>query len=128
VKETIFVGKDKHEIDVERITLIVKGGEVDDIDTPSRIMIEPTDTLTHAGRLGHELAPHPETERLVGIVFPKGPVASRGYLHTLGLIDLSLRYRDQGKAFGWRYPETYLYPKEQCQLADVLIELTKESS
>lgn len=123
MKERIFIDKDPHDIEVEPITLIVKGGEVADIDTPSRLMIEPEMTLHHAGKV-QQL--HPRTEELVKIVFPNGEVASRGYLHVVGLIDLSLKFIDMGVPFGWRYPETYLYPKEQCQLADVLARLTEE--
>jgi hypothetical protein len=122
MKETIFIGKDRHDIEVKPITLVVKGGEVDDIDAPARFMIEPEHTLHHAGKVKQL---HPRTQELVNIVFPGGEVASRGYLHVVGLIDLTLKLTEKGVQVGWRYPETYLYPKEQCQLADVLVKLTK---
>jgi hypothetical protein len=46
-----------------------------------------------------------------------------GVRHALGLIDLILRRLEDGRAFGWRAPETFLGLPAQDGLAEVLLAL-----
>ncbi len=99
------------------------------LDGDERLMIDPEKTLAHAAQV---TALHPRTERLFRIVFPEydrpvTPAGVRteglGMQHALGLIDLSLRCMEEGRAFGWRAPETFLDLPAQHGLADVLVAL-----
>ncbi len=94
-----------------------------------RLMIDPEMTLAHAAQV---TTMHPRTERLFRIVFPEydRPVTPAdlrteglGIQHALGLIDLSLRCMEEGRAFGWRAPKTFLDLPAQNGLADVLAAL-----
>lgn len=130
--ERIKIGDQSLEIEVAPITLIVKAPSViHDVQSDERVFIDCYTTVRHA-----EESPdaHPMTERLFKIVFPEYtlPVLpsnmrreGMGAKHVFGLIDLSLRHIDAGTKIGWRYPESYLHPKCQCDLADVLIELIR---
>jgi hypothetical protein len=98
-------------------------------DDASRFLIDPEITLAHASQV---TALHPRTERLFRLVFPKydRPVTPAnirteglGMQHALGLIDLSLRCMEEGRAFGWRAPETFLDLPAQHGLVDVLLAL-----
>ena len=84
------------------------------LDGDERLLIDPEMTLAHAAQVA---ALHPRTEPLFRIVFteydrPVTPADLRteglGTQHALGLIDLSLRCVEEGRAFGWRAPETFL--------------------
>ncbi len=126
--EKIILGNEEFEIEVRPITLITKAANVvHDIQTPERIMIDCQMTISHTDSV---VTLHPLTPRLFKMVFTdwRGDVTPEsvrregtGAKHVLGLIDLSLVYFDQRIQFGWRYPESYLHPALQCQLADVLI-------
>jgi len=129
-KETIILGGQAHEIEVRPITLICKAANVPfDVQTPGRIMIDTFMTVKHTQEVQRL---HPRTEKLFKIVFPDYGLAvtpdnirreGTGMQHVLGLVDLSLRYLDEGTKFGWRYPEAHLHPAAQAPLADVLIAL-----
>ena len=99
------------------------------LDGDERLMIDPEMTLAHAAQV---TALHPRTERLFRIVFPEydrpvTPAGVRteglGMQHALGLIDLSVRCMEEGRALGWRAPETFLDLPAQNGLADVLVAL-----
>jgi len=129
-KETIILGGQLHEIEVRPITLICKSPTIPfDVQTPERVMIDSFRTVAYTKEV---LRLHPRTEKLFKLVFPNYPkevtpdnirAEGTGMQHVLGLIDLSLRYLDEGIKFGWRYPESYLHPAAQAPLADVLIAL-----
>jgi hypothetical protein len=94
-----------------------------------RLMIGPEMTLAHAAQV---TALHPRTESLFRLVFPEydrplTPTNIRteglGMQHALGLIDLSLWCLEEGRAFGWREPETFLDLPAQNGLVDVLLAL-----
>ena len=131
-KETIRIGNESFEIEVRPITLIFKAPNVmHDVQTPSRIMINSLMTLDHV-RTARVL--HHKTEELFKIVFPDYHRQvtlenirqdGSGMQHVLGLVNLSLTLVESGTAIGWRYPESYLHPAAQCNLADVLIWLMR---
>ena len=47
-----------------------------------------------------------------------------GFQHLTGLLELSFNYTCTGLKFGWKYPETYLHPKYQGNLADIALILS----
>ena len=100
-----------------------------DAQTPERRIIDPEMTLAHAAEV---TVLHPKAEQLFRLVFPKydgvvTPAGIRteglGMQHALGLIDMSLRSIEEGRAFGWQGPDTFLDLAAQSGLANVLIAL-----
>jgi hypothetical protein len=98
-------------------------------DDDSRLLIDAEMTLAHTALV---TTLHPRTEGLFRLVFPgyDRPVTPAGIRteglgmrHALGLIDLSLRCMEEGRAFGWREPATLLDLPAQHGLADVLTAL-----
>lgn len=92
-------------------------------------MVDPEMTL----RKFHELTElNPYQVELFKIVVPDfAPVtlenlktAHIGFQHIMGLIACSLELILLKQAFGWRYPETYLHPKYQGNLADLMLLLS----
>jgi hypothetical protein len=139
--EKIKLGNEEFEIEVKPITLVVKAPNImQDIQTPGRFMIDSTMTLEHVRFIHDKAQPlHPLTQKLFLVVFPDyeqrlagAPITpamlaleGSGAQHVAGLIDMSLILIDRGVPIGWRYPESYLHPAAQCNLADVLIALMK---
>jgi hypothetical protein len=115
-----------HEIEVKRITLICHHDQTGDVEPLDRLVLDPEATLYHADRLSPG-GRHTKTDALIARVFKQQlpPVTSLAYRHVLGLVDLSLKLLDMNVPIAWRYPETYLHPAAQVELADILIELTE---
>lgn len=93
-------------------------------------MLTPELTLSYFNGLT-EIGPY--TEALFHQVVPdfNKPVtlanmrlAHVGFQHLIGLLELSFNYTCAGLKFGWKYPETYLHPRYQANLADVVILLS----
>lgn len=110
-----------HELEVKPITLIVKDGDMNgEVEPVSDRIVITADMTVHHAQLCKQW--HTDTQAWVNYLKPEASVATdTAARHLQGLVDLSLKFRDMGKQFMWRYPETYLHPKVQCQLADFMI-------
>ena|ERR1019366_3333940 len=130
-KETIILNGQEMEVELRKINIICKAPDiVQDIQTPGRLMIDSQMTLTHTEEAKEF---HPRTEKFFRMVFMEydgefTPEAIRregsGAMHIAGLIDLSIICMTQSAKFGWKYPESFLHPKMQCQLADVVVAIS----
>ena len=131
VKETILVGDEKHEIEVKPITLIYKSpGLHQRLSYPGRLEIDTEATIYHMERVK---VFHEHTPRMVAYVFEKSEVeqvtpdwcrqSGTGVMHCAGLIDLTLKMSEKNIPIVWIHPESFLHPRAQCQLADILVEL-----
>jgi len=127
--ETVYIGKEPVTIKLAPITLMFNAGYKNTF-YPDRVMIDADMTIAHFRQLA-EISPF--VAAFFKMVVPDYPYeinvanlreAVPGFQHLAGLLDLSLRFILQRRKFGWRYPETYLHPKYQANLADVMITLS----
>lgn len=132
-KETIIIGKEKHDIEVKPLTLICPGANLtDSIKYPKRLKIDFEASIYHIERVQKF---HDETRKFIRQVFkiaesvPLYPDQVRkmgdGIRHFAGRIDLSLKLIQMKVPFVWVYPEACIYPANQAEMADVAIELSK---
>ncbi len=130
--EVISVGNDVHEIELRPITLIFKDPALaQDIEYASRISLDYDVCTYHMERVQkfHRLTPvlikmvftDYEKEITPGNCREEG----RGFQHISGLLDMTLKFRDQGVPIVWVHPESHIHPKHEAQLADVIICLAK---
>lgn len=125
-QETIYIGKEAHVIETKPITLVFNTA-FESSFYPDRLMIDPEMTLAHFRGI-EEISPYVAGFfKMVVPDFPNDIVidnlrdAALGFQHLIGLFDLSLNMLLEKRQFGWRFPETYLHPKYQANLADALI-------
>lgn len=124
MRENVYVDQELHQIDTKPITLIFNSNCA--TYYPDRIMIDPemtlrkfrelTDITVFQIGLFKQIIPDftPVTlDSLLG--------AHIGFQHVMGLVTCTLELMLLKKPFGWKWPETYLHPKYQGNLADVLI-------
>lgn len=128
-EETVFVGKDELKIQVAPITLVYSQA-YQNMFYPERVMIDADMSIKHFNQM-RDVSPF--AAAFFKIVVPDYPDALTidnlkgappGFQHVLGLLDLSLQFILHRKKFGWRYPETYLHPKYQANLADAMLALS----
>jgi len=113
------------------VTIVCHNGP-EDVSIPGHVGIDAEVALYHAERVRvlHDL-----TRPFFAIVFPDAPkslfnVTTRGqhgtgYRHLLGRVDMTLKFIDAGCAFFWRYPEAFLHPSAQRDLADLVLALSR---
>lgn len=126
-KEKLLVGQSIHEVEVRPITIIVKSSELaGEIHSLERVEITPEISVYHGERVK---ILHPKTLKLAKLVLNKEQLEQPSPMrsHVIGLIDLTLKFQSLGAGVMWKHPETYLHPKAQLSLADVLIALTQEN-
>lgn len=125
-KETVFFGENKHEIEAKPITLIFNTCPKESAYL-ERVMITPEMTIQHYDSL-KEIDPY--TAKFFKIVVPDFSenitkenldFCALGYRHIIGLFSLSLDLLLKKVKIGWKYPESYLHPKYQLNLAEALI-------
>lgn len=126
MKESVFFGEEKHEIEVKPITLVFNSSPSESVYC-ERTMITPEMTVEHYRSL-KEIDPY--TVRFFKIVVPDYPFEVNkenidksviAFQHLIGLFSLSLHCLAQNINFGWKYPESYLHPKYQGNIAEALI-------
>jgi hypothetical protein len=124
--EKLLIRGEEHEIEVKPINLIFNSS-VDESVYLDRIMITPDMTLEHFKSL-KEVDPY--SARFFKIVVPDFPYeitkeklegCSLAFQHIIGLFSLSFVLLSQNIKFGWKYPESFLHPKYQGNIADALI-------
>lgn len=124
--ETIFVGKDEHQIPVAPVTVVFNSAHYS-THYPERVMITPEIALEYFGTLA-EIDPYTAglfkrvvTDYPHDVTLENLKTAPDGFRQLIGLFALSLQYLAAKKKFGWKYPEAQLHPRYQGNLADVLI-------
>lgn len=124
--ETIYVGKDEVKVPTAPITLIFNRAPSDTF-YPDRLMIDPEMTRAHFEKMT-EINPFVAAFfKLVVRDYPHDVTLANvkqavpGFKHLVALFDLSLQFLLEGRKFGWKYPETYLHPCYQVELAEALI-------
>lgn len=126
--EEVIFNDTAHQLELRRVVLVFN--PECDSNYPGRLMLTPDITLKHFDELS-EIGPY--TQELFSIVVPdfNQPVnianmrkAHIGFRHLVGLLELSFNYTCQQLKFGWKYPETYLHPRHQGNLGEILILLS----
>lgn len=126
--ETVIANDDELKIRVAPLTLVFANS----VSThyPDRLMLDPEMTLKHFREI-QEIGPY--TIALFKLAVPdfreeitleNMRKAHIGFQHLIGLLELSFNYTCIGRKFGWKYPETYLHPRHQGNLADIAILLS----
>lgn len=136
--EEIELGGQTHKIEVKPITLIFKSAEIiEDVKYKDRFPIGLAESIYHIERVKklHEktlyflIKAMPFTKELQNLpwdeVSAKINQMGTGVKHLAGRLDLTLKLIDK-VPIAWVYPEAALHPSVQTELADILIELTKE--
>jgi hypothetical protein len=132
-KETILADGQSVEVEVKPLTLVCHSGEVD-VQIPSRVEINPEGTVARAKALTAEewvgLRAAPKFLTLWKCVWgdtqpPEKLIGNLAFLHTVGLIVLIVETAHSGRQPFIRLPETYLHPKQQVGLADLLNTFSK---
>jgi len=142
-KITVKVGDKEIEIETKPITLICKDKHmIEDVKMPNDIyVIDAEKTLNHSRNISILQS---KTIDFVSIVFrnEKGKeqfdrkklmddthnylaLQGIGFQHVVGMIDLMLTNLYAGKRFSLKYPESYLHPAFQANLADMIIAFQK---
>ena len=133
--ETIKVGKQDHQIEVKPLTVICPSAEAScvKIEYPGRVPLDAEITTYHAQRVKKL---HTEFEKVWRFFMENTskptPVdyevtADRirqmgaGAIHLMGLIDMSLKFRDLKIPMVWVHPETFLHPSWAVALGDLAI-------
>lgn len=139
MQETIQIGKDVLGIEIKPITVICTSAEVSAgprIEYPNRIRIDTDATIFHAKAVTklHKdfvdvwkrfmLNTSNKEEVKYDITADNIRTFGMGSIHLMGLIDLSLKFRDLGIPFVWVHPESLLHPAWQVALADFAIYLS----
>lgn len=130
-RETILVDGASHEIEVQPLTVICHTGELN-VEVPGRFEISPDTTIATAKKLTVEQwaqwRAKPQFEKAWSLVWGTVPLpedlskCNMGMLHTVGLIILMVQclWMPNAKPF-IKLPETYLHPRQQTGLADLMI-------
>lgn len=132
-KETIIVNGEAHEIEIKKLNLVFHQDGIN-VAYPDRAVIDPQVTISEINALPEavykQVINHPLFLELFHIVFPKdrkiNPVINRengdlSILHVSGLICLLIETTRLGVPVAIKYPETYLHPSTQVNLADLFI-------
>jgi len=135
--ETIIkAGNTDHAIDTKPLTLVFHEGFMNiSVKDEDVVTITPQDTLAAASTVSQatwgKLRGNGRFCRWFGLVFDRSPAdmadlrtESTGVKHVVGLLLLINRAIVDGKRPFIQFPETYLHPKLQCGLGDLLIELS----
>jgi len=141
--ESIKIGKETLEIETEKITVIVPSENFASgprIEYPNRIRIDTDATIFHAKAVTklHKdftdvwkrfmLNTSKKEEVKYDITADNIRTLGMGSIHLMGLIDLSLKFRDLGIPFVWVYPESFLHPGWQVALTDLAIFISRKKN
>ena len=127
----VLLDGEPHDIPLEKLTLMFHEGGVDvQVDDPSVMEITPEQTVACARGLTDDdwqvLRLNPLFKACYGAIWTERPLpgglsnAAQSVLHTVGLIVLIRRALIEGRHPFIRWPETYLHPRQQSGLGDML--------
>jgi hypothetical protein len=129
MKEKLIINSEAHEVDFKNINLIFNKDHLN-IKYPERTMISCIDSLKYFNEI-KKIDKY--TACLFKMTVPdffeeinKENIEKQGdgYKHLVGLYSLTIKFISQNKKFGWSYPESFLHPAIQLNLADILILLS----
>lgn len=129
MKEKILVDSDPHEIETKRINLFFNKNHLK-IDYPERVMISCFESLKQFEEI-KKIDKY--TASLFKLTVPDFPEEinkenlnrhGNGYKHLAGLYSLTFNFIAQKIKFGWSYPESFLHPSIQGNLADAMMILS----
>lgn len=131
---TVVANDTPHTVDARPINLLCHDGSVN-VSVPDAVEINPAATVALVERAGQSgwtglwlSARFMELWRLVwaDVEMPERlDKATIGMRHVAGMIVMLVGAQSAGKRAFLRLPETYLHPKQQCGLADLLIKLSQ---
>ena len=136
---TVTINGEPHEVEAKPLTLLFHNGP-ESVEVSDSVTVDPIATVRYADNLSNSeyaaLASDPTFRRLFALVWGDVlPPATRrllrasnlGIRHTVGMICIiaSARFHVPHRRIFLRLPESYLHPKQQVGLADLLIVLTK---
>ena len=136
--EYVEINGELHQFESKPITILT-GQQLEagmHLTYPHRQVISVEDGFRHIEDLAFF---QEDTERYFRVVvkdYPKGkeftPETMKregtGFKGLVGTIDFITILRKKGVPFVWRFPEAFLHPKYQCELADLLILWIKEDN
>lgn len=124
--EKIICSGTEHTIEVRPVTVLFNAAQKD-IMYLDRVSITPEMTLKHFNQIN-------DIDSFTAILFRivvndyASPVTKKqiqgsvlAFKHLIGLFSLSLKLMVEGKKVVWQYPESFLHPKYQGNIADVMI-------
>lgn len=126
MKEKIKINDCDHELEVQPCTLVFNSTN-SEIIYPERIVISPDITLKHFEEK-EEINIYEEcffrvviTDFQLNLDKEKLKSVNMGVKHLIGLISLTLKYILEDKKFIWKLPESFIHPKYQGNLADLML-------
>lgn len=129
--EKIIADNTVLDIDVKPITLVFNKDHLN-IRYPDRFIISCFETLKYLEEID-EVNKYSACLFKIVVPFFKDKVdkqtllsSGNGYRHLIGLIGLTLNFIKEDKKFVWSYPESYLHPSLQGNLADLQIIITQQ--
>jgi hypothetical protein len=124
--EAIIIGGQKLTIKVAPITVVFNVTQKDSI-YPERVSITPEMTLEHFKSIS-EIDPYTACLFKMVIDDYRFPVTKKqieesvlACKHIIGLFSLHFKLTIEGKKVVWKYPESFLHPRYQGNLVDVMI-------
>lgn len=130
--EKIIADNTVLDIDVKPITIVFNRDHLN-IKYPERLMISCFETLKYFEQID-EIDKYSACLFKIVVPFFKDKVDKKtllksgsGYRHLIGLIGLTLSCIKENKKFGWSYPENYLHPSLQANLADLQIIIAQQN-
>lgn len=126
MKEQVTIDGDPHEIELKSVNLIFKSPDLQDEIKyeEDRVVITPELTvrffrsLDNVSDLTLLWVTMISGQRFTFEELKSSDIAMH---HLAGMIEMSLAFSKEGQKFVLRYPETYLHPRLQCNLADFII-------
>lgn len=136
--EYVEINGELHQIETKPITIIT-GQQLEagmHLTYPKRQVVSVNDGFEHIDKITEF---QEDTERYFRVVvkdYPEGkeftPEAMKregtGFKGLVGTIDFITILRKKGVQFVWRFPEAFLHPKYQVELADLIILWMKEDN
>lgn len=124
-KVTVLVNGVPQEIDAKQFTVLCHQGGME-LEVPSHVTIDAEATLARFRQLTVEewstLLAEPCIKWFLDkVIGPTRSNSSTDVRHVVGMIVLIHEAMAQGKQPFIKYPETYLHPKSQSELAQVLV-------
>lgn len=124
--EKITCGGSEHEVELGPVTVLFNAAQKD-IIYQDRIPITPEMTLAHFNTITN-IDPYSACLFRIVVNDYKFPITVKqiqgsvlAFKHLIGLFSLSLKLMLEGKKFVWKYPESFLHPKYQGNVAEVII-------
>jgi len=124
--EKVLCSGSEHNIEIRPITVVFNAAQKDTL-YPDRVSITPEMTLKHFDELV-EIDPYSAVLFRIVVDDYFFPVTKKqiqesvlAFKHLIGLFSLHFKLTIEGKKVVWKYPEAFLHPKYQANIAEVMI-------